>query len=227
MLDMLNALGIDLPEAAEGFEPRIVTGTIDSVGPDAALVKFYAGGRMRTGVLPVTEALRGRGWEAGAVHTLLQCDPLIPGIRPVLSAVRPGFVEAVLTGVAPEVRDGRVRVMGVARRPGARTKVAVATTVAGLDPVGACVGRRHNRVDAIRAALGGEQVDIVAWHPDPHMFLANALQPAQVDRVVIDPATKTATAHAQPHQMAAAVGGGGLNSLLAGRLVGVQVRIVS
>jgi N utilization substance protein A len=224
--ELYTSLGIAIPEAAEGYEPRVVTGTISAVNPDVALVKFTADSRTVTGVLPITEAIRGRRWEAGEAHTLLQCEPALSGKRPMLSAVRPGFVEAVMHGVVPEVRDGRIRVMAVARRPGTRVKVAVATTTPGLDAVAACVGRRHNRVDAIREALGGDQVDLVAWHPDPRIYLKNALQPAQVNEVIIDPKTRTATAHADAHQMAAAVGGGGLNSMLAGRLLGVQVRIV-
>lgn len=225
MYDLLANLGLDVPEAVTSFEPRVVIGTLTTVGPDAALVSFRSENGPRVGVLPVTEAVRGRGWVTGAVHTLLQCEPALPGARPLLSAVRPGFVEALLTGVSPEVRDGRVRVMGVARRPGARVKVAVAATQAGVDAVASCVGRKHNRVDYLREALGGEQVDIVAYHQDPRVYLANALQPAKVLEVKIDPATRTAIATTMPHLVAAAVGGGGLNSSLAGRLLGVQVRI--
>lgn len=224
MYDIFDQLGIDRPAGVDAFEPRVVTGTVRANNPDAAMIDFVGeDGRKATGVLPVTEALRARGWEVGSVHTLLQCDA---GPRPLLSAVRPGLVEAVLGGICPEVRDGRVRVMGVARRPGARTKIAVAPTTEGVDAVAACVGRRANRVEAIKAALGGEQVDIVAWHDDPRVYLANAMQPARIEKVAIDPESRSAMVHAPAHQMAAAVGGGGLNSLLAGRLIGVTVRVV-
>lgn len=224
MQDILAAMGLEIPELS-AFEPRVVTGTIKQTSPDMAAVSFMnENGQERTGILPITEALRSRPWEIGQVQTLLQCDA---SSRPMLSAVRPGLIEALLHGVSPEVRDGRVRVMSVARRPGVRVKVAVAPTVPDLDAVAACVGRRHVRVDSIKRSLAGEQVDIVAWHPDPRVFLANALQPAKVTDVEIDVKARTALAKTEKHQMAAAVGGGGLNSLLAGRLIGVQVRIIS
>ena len=226
MYELFANLGLDIPEAVESFEPRTVNATITAVGPDSATVRFVEDGRMTSGLLPITEAIRSQPWETGATLTLMQAEPNGPGRKPLMSAVRPGLIEAIMCGHVPEVRDGRIRVMGVARRPGGRVKVAVASTSETLDAVAACVGRRHNRVDAIRNALGGEQVDIVAWHPDPLVYLRNALQPAQVKDVKIDAATRTAVAYAEQHQMAAAVGGGGLNSFLAGRLVGVSLRIV-
>src|SRR5690606_25008208 len=112
MYDLLSNLGLELPDAVTTFEPRVVTGTLTTVGTDAALVKFNSENGPATGVLPVTEAIRGRGWAPGATHVLLQCEPALPRTRPTLSAVRPGFIEALLTGISPEVRDGRVRVMG-------------------------------------------------------------------------------------------------------------------
>lgn len=225
MYDIFDTLGIERPAGMVAFEPRVVTGTIKATNADAALVEFTTPeGKTGTGILPITETLRSRSWAVGSEHLLLQCDG---SKRPMLSAVRPGLVEAVLGGICPEVRDGRVRVMGVARRPGARTKIAVAPTTPTVDAVAACVGRRHNRVDSIKEALGGEQVDIIAWHPDPHIYLQNAMQPAKIDKVAIDPTTRSAVVQAPSHQMAAAVGGNGLNSVLAGRLLGVTVRVVS
>jgi transcription termination/antitermination protein NusA len=222
---MLDALGLD--QATDAFTPYLVTGTCTSANADAALLTFRYAGQSVTGVIPVTEQVPGTVWAPGTVATVLLCEPAGTGVPPRLSAIRTELVTETMASLSPEVRNGTVRIMGVARRPGQRTKVAVASTVAEVDPVAACVGRAHNRVDALRAALGGEQVDIIAWHPEREMFLRNALQPAAISEITIDEQNRSATAVAPVHQMSAAVGGGGLNSALAGKLVGLLVRIVA
>lgn len=226
MTTLLEALGLEPDDQTPDFTPQLITATVTSANADAALASFTHDGQKVTGVLPVTEQRPGTPLAAGAVVTAVLCEPVAPATRPRLSLIRRELVTHTLASLSPEVRTGTVRVMGVARRPGVRTKVAVAATVADVDPVAACVGRAHNRVDALRAALGGEQVDIIAWHPDREVFLRNALQPAAIGDITIDVQTRTATATAPAHQMSAAVGGGGLNSALAGKLVNLLVRIV-
>jgi N utilization substance protein A len=223
MENLIATLGLGGDTEQAESDPRVVTATVTAANADAALLRFTIDGQSVTGVMPITEFLPGRKWAEGDVLTALACDT---SARPLLSLARPELVPALLAGVSPEVRSGAVRVMGVARRAGMRTKVAVAATEPGVDPIAACVGRNHNRVDYLKAALLGEQVDIVAWHPDRETFLRNALQPAAVSEVAIDEAERTAVAVAPGHQMSAAVGGGGLNSALAGQLLGVLVRIV-
>lgn len=203
---------------------RVVTAVVTAANADAALLSFERDGKTYSGVMPVTEYLPGRTWTVGDRLTVLACDD---SEHPLLSMTRKELVEALLAGVSPEVRTGTVRVMGVARRAGQRTKLAVAATEAGVDPIAACVGRNHNRIDYIKNALLGEQVDIIAWHPDAETYLRNALQPARISDIVIAEDGRTAVAAAPGHQMSAAVGGGGLNSALAGHLVGMLVRIVA
>jgi N utilization substance protein A len=206
------------------FEPRAVHVTVTAANQDSALCQFEdSHGKSVRGIMPLTEFFPAKMWQIGHTYVALQCDS---SNKPLLSIRDSRLVEAVLAGVSPEVRSGQVRVMSVARRAGQRTKVAVASTQEGVDPVAACVGRAHNRVDEVKDALGGEQVDIVAWHPSLEVFLSNALQPAHVESVVVDEDHRSATAAAPSHQMSAAVGGGGLNSALAGELVGLTVRIV-
>lgn len=211
--------------AVLGLEPaapgalRVVTATITRATADVALLRTRDG---VDAVMPVSEFYPDRRWAPGDRFELLVVSD---GDRPLLSAVRPELVEALYAGVSPEVRAGQVRVMGVARAPGVRAKVAVAATVAGVDPVAACVGRAANRVQTVSRALGGERLDVVAWNPDRVTFLRNALAPAQVGEVRID--GHTATVHAPAHQMSAAVGGGGLNSALAGQLVGLLVTVAA
>lgn len=224
---LLEALGLESDADTPQFTPSLVTATVTSANVDSALATFTYNGKPVTGVLPVTEQRPGLALTPGTVVVAVLCEPVALATRPRLSLIRRELVVDTLASLSPEVRTGAVRVMGVARRPGVRTKVAVAATVADIDPVAACVGRTHNRVDALRAALGGEQVDIIAWHPDREQFLRNALQPAAIGTVTIDDAARSAVASAPAHQMSAAVGGGGLNSALAGKLVGLLVRIVA
>lgn len=218
---LISTLGLD-DFASPAPDARLVTATVTAANADAALASFTLDGAKRVGLLPLTEFIPGRSFEVGqSLTTLLVGD----GEHPVLSMTRPEIVGLLLAGVSPEVRTGSVRVMAVARRAGMRTKVAVAATEVGVDPIAACVGRTHNRVDQLKAAFLGEQVDVVAWHADKETFLRNALQPASVSKVEFDESGRNAIAYVPGHQMSAAVGGGGLNSALAGQLVGVMVRI--
>lgn len=215
-VNLLAQLGL---AASETFEPRVVTATVVSASSDVALMRLH--GTKTEAVLPATEWFPTRRWSVGDTYQLLQMDS---SPRPLLSAVRSEIVEHHLSGVSPEVRSGSVRVMGIARQPGVRTKIAVAATEPGVDPIAACVGRSANRVRCISALLLGERIDVVAWHPDQADFLRSALAPASINRVEIT--DDEARAYAPGHQMSAAVGGSGLNSQLAGQLVGLRVTVI-
>lgn len=215
----------DLVETGPEFEPKAYTCTITAATADSAMVSFVDDhGRTATGVLPVSGYLPGTTWGVGDRLVALQVSE---APKAVFTQSSPVLVEHLFAGVCPEMRSGQVRIMAIVRRAGVRTKVAVAATQPGVDAVAAFVGRTHNRVDAVKRALGGEQVDVVAWHEDPRVFLANALQPAEVSLVEIDDSKTSAVAYAPKHQMAAAVGNGGLNSALAGELVGLNVKIAA
>ena len=219
MQNILETLGIELPEH-EGAttESTVVSITVESVTPDAALVTTGDG---RTAILPVSEYYPHRRWQVGdTMVALLSEGPRLP----MCSVVRPELVEAIYDGIVPELLSGQVRIMSVARAAGVRAKVAVATTGGTVDPLAAMIGREANRVRLVSDLLGGERIDIVAWNPDPEIYLANVLAPAKVTRVVLT--DHGATAYAPPHQMSAAVGHGGLNSQLAGQLLGMPVVIV-
>lgn len=213
-MDVTNQLaGIDdVSERVERIE-------IVAHSADVATVRNSSG---MEGYMPVNEFYVGRRFEVGEPCFAVRVSD---GSRPTYSVVRPELVEAVMAGIVPEIRTGVLRVMGVARLAGVRTKVAVASTVEGIDPIGACVGRERNRVLAMSRMLGGERVDIVAWHPDSAVFLRNALAPAAIDDVVID--GRDAVVYAPAHLMSAAVGAGGLNSQLAGQLAGFRVAVAS
>jgi N utilization substance protein A len=218
--NLLESLGISIEDI---FAPRVVTATVTSASADVAVLRTLGieGSPSLEAVLPATEWYPTRRWELGATYQLLQIDK---GPRPLLSAVRNELIEQLFAGVSPEVRSGAVRIMGIARNPGVRTKVAVAACENGVDPIAACVGRRASRVRLISSILLGERLDVVAWHPDQADFLRSALAPAAVSRIEID--GEEARAYAPAHQMSAAVGGAGQNSQLAGQLVGLRVTVV-
>lgn len=194
-----------------------VTGTITRVEDNAAEVRLGDGA---TAWLPITEVPQGIFPEVGHTAPML----LLDADKMRVSLTHPGLIGAIAATVVPELRDGTVRVMGTVRLPGVRAKVAVAATAEDTDPVSLFVGRRANRVKYLSHALGGEQVDIVAWHPDTEQQLRNAFAPAEVESVTID--GRAATVAVQPHLMPAAVGRGGLNTSLAGRLCGLHVNVV-
>jgi N utilization substance protein A len=217
MTNVLEALGIDV---ADVLDPTVLLGTISQVSADAARMTFADGTQA---MMPISEFYPQRTWHVGEKYHVLTFER---DGRRMASTVLPELVEALYAGPVPEIRHGVVRVMSVARAAGERTKIAVALTTEGtIDPVAAMIGREANRVTLVREALDGERVDVIAWHADPAVYLANALAPARVTSVEID--ENVATVYAPAHQMSAAVGHGGLNSQLAGQLLGLSVTVVA
>ncbi len=127
----------------------------------------------------------------------------------------------------PEIADGLVEIRGVAREPGYRSKIAVESHAAGVDPVGACVGPRGSRVRMVVSELRGEKIDIIPWNNEPARFVAKALSPARVREVYLDDAGKEATVVVPDDQLALAIGKEGMNARLAHRLTGWKIDIVS
>ena len=206
-------------------DPMVVTARVVSVGPEAALCRLWHEGAAQPGpaVLPLTECV------ADARHGLaagqrLQAVIIEPGSPPVLSVTRPDLIAALLPGIVPEIREGLVRVMRIAWKPGARAKIAVAAYAPDVDPVAACLGRRANRVLALSRALGGDKMEIVPWSDDRERVLVNAMAPVRATGVAIS--ERHAVVSVAAHQMSAAVGKGGLNSELAGRIAGLFVHVV-
>ena len=209
----------DLDELLAGYVPadRCVSGVITEAGSDVALVRLEDG---RTGRLPVSEFFPNRRFEVGQRYFLAACDD---SPRPLLSASRPELLELLLSGVVPELRDGRVRVMKVARQVGIRSKVAVAPTTEDVDAVGAMIGRAACRLRAVSAMLHGERIDVVAFHEDRSQFVVNALAVSPVGVLLAEDGV--VHVRVPEHQYQSALGGGGLNVSLAARLVGTRVAV--
>ncbi len=145
------------------------------------------------------------------------------GPRLILSRADPDFVAALFKLEVPEIYQGVVEIKEIAREVGGRTKIAVYSRDESIDPVGACVGLKGSRVQAVVSELGGERIDIVPWHPDPEVFARRALAPARVSKVFSDPERQVVTAIVDEDQLSLAIGRNGQNVRLASQLIGWQI----
>src|SRR5881398_1260933 len=149
------------------------------------------------------------------------------GPRLILSRADPLFVKALFKLEVPEIQQQIVEIRATAREAGSRTKIAVSSRDDSIDPVGACVGLKGSRVQAVVNELGGERIDIVPWSPDPERFAKLALAPAKVARVFSDPSTKTIQAVVDEDQLSLAIGRNGQNVRLASELTGWKIDLYS
>ena len=145
------------------------------------------------------------------------------GPRLILSRGDPLFVAALFNLEVPEIHQGIVDIKEVAREVGGRTKIAVYSRDESIDPVGACVGLRGSRVQAVVQELGGERIDIVPWHAEPEIFARRSLAPARVSKVMSDPERQVITAIVDEDQLSLAIGRNGQNVRLASQLIGWQI----
>ena len=145
------------------------------------------------------------------------------GPRLILSRGDPLFVAALFKLEVPEIHQGIVEIREIAREVGGRTKIAVYSKDESIDPVGACVGLKGSRVQAVVSELGGERIDIVPWHPDTEVFARRALAPARVSKVVSDTERQVITAIVDEDQLSLAIGRNGQNVRLASQLIGWQI----
>ncbi|OGU06902.1 MAG: transcription termination factor NusA [Gemmatimonadetes bacterium RBG_16_66_8] len=149
------------------------------------------------------------------------------GPRLILSRGDPLFVKALFKIEVPEIQQGIVEIREAAREVGSRTKIAVASRDDAIDPVGACVGLKGSRVQAVVNELSGERIDIVPWSPDPERFARLALAPARVSRVFSDPENRTIQAIVDEDQLSLAIGRNGQNVRLASELTGWKIDLFS
>ncbi|MGD8601757.1 MAG: transcription termination factor NusA, partial [Gemmatimonadota bacterium] len=145
------------------------------------------------------------------------------GPRLILSRADPLFVAALFKLEVPEIFQGIVEIREIAREVGGRTKIAVYSRDESIDPVGACVGLKGSRVQAVVSELGGERIDIVPWHPDTEVFARRALAPARVSKVLSDTERQVITAIVDEDQLSLAIGRNGQNVRLASQLIGWQI----
>ncbi len=149
------------------------------------------------------------------------------GPQIMLSRAHGGFMAKLFAQEVPEVYDGVIEIRAVARDPGSRAKMAVVSNDSSIDPVGACVGMRGSRVQAVVAELQGEKIDIIQWSPDEATFIVNGLAPAEVTKVVMDEEDERVEVVVPDEQLSLAIGRRGQNVRLASQLTGWQIDIMT
>lgn len=184
-----------------------------------------------TGTMPYDEQIPGERYRAGERirALLLKVEETPRGIFLRLSRAHPDFLKELFAVEVPELASGTIEIKAIAREAGSRSKVAVASRDAHIDPVGSLVGQRGVRVSTVMSELGGEKIDIIEWSENPIEFIEDALSPAAVLGVTLSegPEGSRATAEVAPDQQSLAIGRGGQNVRLAAKLTGYRIDIVS
>lgn len=204
----------------------VVNGVVARV--EGRLVRIDLG--KAQGIMPAGEQIQGEHYHAGQrlkVY-LKDVERGFRGPQLVVSRGSTDFMEWLFRGEVPEMESGSVAIKEIAREAGVRSKIAVTSTVPGVDPVGTFVGGHGTRVNAVMSEIGDqEKIDIVIWDADPVKFLTNALSPTKVSKVIIDDKTKKAIVTVPEDQLSIAIGKSGQNVRLASKLTGFEIDIVS
>ncbi|MBE3596053.1 MAG: transcription termination/antitermination protein NusA [Hydrogenibacillus sp.] len=206
-------------------EAELVIGTVQRIDAKNVYVELSK----TEGILPINELLPGDvvtpGERIKAVITRVERGTKGPQI--MLSRIDPQFLRRLFEREVPEIYDGTVEIKAIAREAGDRSKVAVYARDPNVDPIGACVGPKGVRVQAIVEELGGEKIDIIRWSNDPETFVASALSPAKVTAVYVSEAEKATRVVVPDHQLSLAIGKRGQNARLAAKLTGWKIDIKS
>jgi N utilization substance protein A len=180
-------------------------------------------------LLPVQEQIPREAHRRGdrVRALLLEVRRTPKDVQVILSRAHPHFVVKLFGLEVPEISEKIVEIKGVVREPGDRTKISVASRDKAVDPVGACVGVKGSRVQAIVRELRGEKIDIIPWTDDPRVFIGEALNPASIEKVGIDEQKKSALVVVADSQLSLAIGKNGQNVRLAAKLTGWKIDIIS
>jgi len=181
------------------------------------------------GILAATEQVPGETYSINSRLKVYIMDvkKTTKGPQVYLSRSHPGLVKRLFELEVPEIQEGVVEIKSISREAGSRTKIAVWSDDENVDPVGACVGSRGVRVQAVVDELFGEKIDIIAWSPDPYELISNVLSPAKVENVIIGEEGKSATVIVPDYQLSLAIGKEGQNVRLAAKLCGWKIDIKS
>jgi N utilization substance protein A len=207
-------------------EGELITGTVNRVEPRAIILDV---GKNTEAILATTEQSALEHYRIGqnVKAFVLEVRRSVRGPQIFVSRTHKGFLRRLFELEVPEIHSGTVEIKAIAREAGSRSKVAVASRQEGLDPVGATVGQRGARVQAVVAELAGEKIDVIPWNDDPAVFVANALSPAQVLSVDIDEEKRIASVTVPERMLSLAIGREGQNARLAARLTGWRIDIRS
>ena len=207
-------------------EGEMITGLVNRVEPRAIILDV---GNNVEAILATSEQSAVEHYRIGqnVKAFVLEVRRSSRGPQILVSRTHKGFLKRLFELEVPEVHSGTVEIKAIAREAGSRSKVAVWSRQEGLDPVGATVGQRGARVQAVVAELGGEKIDIIPWNDDAGIFVANALSPAQVISVDIDEEKRIANVTVPERMLSLAIGREGQNARLAARLTGWRIDIRS
>jgi N utilization substance protein A len=207
-------------------EGELITGTVNRVEPRAIILDV---GKNTEAILATTEQSALEHYRIGqnVKAFVLEVRRSVRGPQIFVSRTHKGFLRRLFELEVPEIHNGTVEIKAIAREAGSRSKVAVSSRQDGLDPVGATVGQRGARVQAVVAELAGEKIDVIPWNDDAGVFVANALSPAQVLSVDIDEEKRIASVTVPERMLSLAIGREGQNARLAARLTGWRIDIRS
>lgn len=212
----------------EELAPRartIISGTINREERGMMIVTI---GRAEA-ILPKEEQIPGEIYRTGAVirALVLRVEKKGQRVRIVLSRTHADFVKELFRLEIPEIADNLIEVKGIVREPGRRTKIAVASSDARIDPVGSCVGVRGSRITKVTDELGGEKIDIIPWAEDPAQYIENSLKPARILRISYDTFRDRARVVVSQDQLPLAIGKAGQNVRLSARLTRYKIDVMS
>lgn len=219
-------------EEYSGYQGEIISGSVESIekGPTVYinLNPHQAQSQNRTrGVMRPDNQVGNERYRKGqSLKVLLvEVQQTTRGPEVVVSRTHRDLLRRLMEAEVPEISNGTVEIRAIARDPGIRSKVAVASHQEGVDPVGSCIGLRGNRIQSIVNELQGEKIDVIEWNSDPKELISKALSPADVNRVELEPDEQTAYVVVPESQMSLAIGRDGQNAKLAARLTGWRLDI--
>jgi N utilization substance protein A len=212
-------------EAFINRKGEIINGIVQRIDKRDIIVNL---GRTEA-ILPVREQIPRETYRRGDRIRAYVLDVLQESRGPqiILSRRHPQFLVALFSIEVPEISEDIVRIVGVAREPGSRAKIAVTSNDSDIDPVGACVGMKGTRVQSVVHELKGEKIDIIPWRSDPAKFVCNALSPAEISRVVVDEANRSMEVIVPDEYLSVAIGKRGQNVRLASKLAGWSIDVRS
>ncbi len=210
----------------EDFKDRkgeIINGIVQRIDKGSVIVNL---GRTEAVLPPREQVPRENDRPGDRVRAyVLDIKRISRGPQIILSRTHPGFVQALFELEVPEISEGIVTIEGVAREPGSRTKIGVSSRDRDVDPVGACVGIKGSRVQAVVQELRGEKIDIITYDQDPARYVVNALAPAEVSRVIVDESNRSMEVVVADEVLSLAIGRRGQNVRLASKLTGWKIDV--
>jgi N utilization substance protein A len=216
-------------QVVEAYLPRVgelVSGTVKKLGRDSIIVDL---GNNAEGLLTREHLISRETFRVGdrVRALLLEIRPDNRGPQLILTRTAPKMLIELFKIEVPEIAEQVIEIRGAARDPGSRAKIAVRTNDGRIDPVGACVGMRGSRVQAVSGELAGERIDIVLWDDNPAQLVINAMAPAEVESIVLDEDTRAMEIAVAEDNLAQAIGRGGQNVRLASELTGWSLNIMT